>query len=89
MCKDKKIVFLDTPGHEAFTAMRAKKSPLTRIVPTRDLDLYEFIIGRILAQMRFLVNRICTKYFQNKPNYCVLFEDFANIALYFSFIENL
>lgn len=30
--KDKKIVFIDTPGHEAFTAMRAKGSEITDIV---------------------------------------------------------
>ncbi len=31
-CNEKQIVFIDTPGHEAFTAMRAKGSEITDIV---------------------------------------------------------
>ncbi|MDD4028141.1 MAG: translation initiation factor IF-2 [Caldisericia bacterium] len=32
LCHDKPIIFIDTPGHEAFTAMRAKGSEITDIV---------------------------------------------------------
>ncbi|MCK5848862.1 MAG: translation initiation factor IF-2 [Caldisericia bacterium] len=31
-CNNKEIIFIDTPGHEAFTAMRAKGSEITDIV---------------------------------------------------------